>query len=57
MKLYLLFQGHHGDANGGWKDFVLSFDSIKDSEIVAQRLGGWRHIIHSESGIIVKESA
>lgn len=56
MRKYLLFSGHHGDANGGWKDFVLSFDSIKECEVIGNRLGGWWHIVDGVTGLIVKES-
>lgn len=32
LKRYLLFAGHNYYPNGGWSDFVCSFDSIEECQ-------------------------
>ncbi|MCK5375396.1 MAG: hypothetical protein KAJ40_08925 [Alphaproteobacteria bacterium] len=50
MKQFLLFAGV-GTADGGWNDFVDSFDDPTDAKLYAIREKfGWYHVIDSTTG-------
>lgn len=59
MKQFLVFAGSDYYPEGGWHDFVRSFDSKDDAIMfVAQkRDGDWWHIVDTKTGMIVANSA
>ncbi len=57
MKRYLLFMGDDGrGAQGGWKDFFSSFDSIESALLaVGSHEPDWWEIVDINTGKIVVE--
>lgn len=53
MKRYLLFAGARHYACGGWKDFIMSVDSIDEIEALDLSSYDWAHAIDSKTGSYV----
>lgn len=59
---YLLFSGSIDYREGGWYDFVGSYDSVEEAlttlhKTVPLGLRGWWHIVDTETQETVKESS
>lgn len=49
LRRYLLFAGGHYYPNGGWNDFVESFDNLDQAKAVGLKLReDWYHIFDTE---------
>ena len=54
MKRYLLFAGDYHYPNGGWSDFVDSFDSVEEAQDHLNHskdsyLVDWAHVVDTET--------
>ena len=57
LKRYLLFQGETYYPDGGWNDFIGSYDSIEEAENVLINKDAkftWWHIVDSTTEEIVR---
>jgi hypothetical protein len=54
--MYLVFKGDYYYPQGGWQDFVGSFDTYDEAdEAAATRSSEWSHIVHDGAIILQRD--
>jgi len=58
MKRFLVFTGDEHYPNGGWDDFVGSFDTLAEAmdRLILKR-ADWGQIVDSQTGDIIKRTS
>lgn len=56
MKQFLLFAGNVYYPNGGWGDFVASFDSLQEAKDAAPRDTDWFQVVDTALSQVVAGS-